>query len=51
MNDFISILQDVWREACRHIEIGESIGRIAPVLVQRMPIEADVALDTAYLAY
>jgi len=39
MNDFISILQDVWREACRHIEIGESIGRIAPVLVQRMPLD------------
>jgi hydrogenase-4 transcriptional activator len=36
------LLLDVWREACRHIEIGESIGRIAQLLPQRLP--ADVLI-------
>jgi transcriptional regulator with GAF, ATPase, and Fis domain len=33
------LLLDVWREVCRHIEIGESIERIGPILVRRLPIE------------
>ncbi len=39
MDDFMPILLDVWREACRHIEIGESVARIAPVLRQRLPLD------------
>jgi transcriptional regulator with GAF, ATPase, and Fis domain len=35
----MQILLDVWREACRHIEIGEFVNRIAPRLAQRLPIE------------
>jgi transcriptional regulator with GAF, ATPase, and Fis domain len=32
---FNRLLLDVWREACQHIEIGESVARIAPILVRR----------------
>ncbi len=39
MDDFMPVLLDVWREACRHIEIGESVARIAPVLGQRLPLD------------
>ncbi len=39
MDDFIPLLLDVWREACRHIEIGESVARIAPVLAERLPLD------------
>jgi transcriptional regulator with GAF, ATPase, and Fis domain len=34
------LLLDVWREVCRHIEIGESAGRVAPLLKQHLPVEA-----------
>lgn len=30
---------DVWREACRHIEIGESTGTIAAILDRHMPTD------------
>lgn len=33
-----SVLLAVWREACRHIEIGESTDNIARILAERMPI-------------
>ena len=36
------LLLNVWREACRHIEIVESLDRIAPLLVHEFP--ADVIL-------
>jgi len=39
MTHFMSLLLDVWREACRHIEIRESVARIAPILVKRLPLE------------
>ena len=32
------LLLDVWREACRHIEIEEFAARIAPLLAQRLPL-------------
>ncbi len=35
----MAILLDVWREACRHLDIGESVSRIAPVLARRLPVE------------
>jgi hydrogenase-4 transcriptional activator len=36
---FTTVLLDVWREACRHIEIGESVSRIAPMLTQHLPVD------------
>jgi len=39
MDDFRVLLLDVWREACRHIEIDESTATIAGLLASRMPIE------------
>ncbi len=38
MENFMPVLLNVWREACRHIEIGESVARIAPVLAERLPL-------------
>jgi len=38
MEKFHEILLDVWREACRHIEIGESTATIAQLLEDRMPL-------------
>ncbi len=32
-------LLEVWREACRHIVIGEFVARIAPALARRFPLE------------
>ncbi len=32
-----AVLLGVWREACRHIEIGESVERIAPILARKLP--------------
>src|SRR5262245_53552354 len=36
----MEILLDVWREACRHIEITESADRIARILAPRFPVDA-----------
>src|SRR5262245_59669207 len=33
----MQLLLDVWREACRHIEIGGFVARIAPRLRERIP--------------
>ncbi len=33
------LLVDAWREACRHIDIAESVGRMAPFLVPRLPVD------------
>lgn len=33
------LLLDVWREACQHIEIGEAVQRIFPILQQRLPLD------------
>src|SRR5215472_6304781 len=38
MKQFTPLLLDVWREVCRHIEIGESVERVAPILVRRLPV-------------
>lgn len=42
MERYATLLLDVWREACRHIEIGESVDRLAPILARRLP--ADLVL-------
>ncbi len=39
MDEFRNLLLDVWREACRHIEIERSTQTIARILAQRMPID------------
>ena len=39
MERHASLLLDVWREVCRHIEIGESIERLGPILMRRLPID------------
>jgi transcriptional regulator with GAF, ATPase, and Fis domain len=33
----MQLLLDVWREACRHIEIADAVARIAPLLLRRLP--------------
>jgi hydrogenase-4 transcriptional activator len=39
MKQFSQLLLDVWREVCRHIEIGESVARVAPLMVRRLPVD------------
>jgi len=38
MEKFSEILLDVWRNVCRHIEIGEATANIARMLVRHMPL-------------
>jgi len=38
MERFREILFTVWREACQHIEIGESTATIAKMLVEHIPL-------------
>ena len=38
MERFKLLLLDVWREACQHIEIGQSADTIARLLLARMPL-------------
>jgi transcriptional regulator with GAF, ATPase, and Fis domain len=35
----LKLVVDVWREVCRHLEIGESAERLAPILARRLPAE------------
>ncbi len=39
MDRFSPILLNVWREACRHIEIGAAVAHSAPELFQRLPVD------------
>jgi transcriptional regulator with GAF, ATPase, and Fis domain len=39
MQRFVHVLLDVWREVGRHLEIGESVALMAPLLVRRLPVE------------
>jgi transcriptional regulator with GAF, ATPase, and Fis domain len=39
MKQYTQLLLDVWREVCRHIEIGESVARVAPLMVRRLPVD------------
>ncbi len=39
MDRFQPLLLDIWREACRHIEIGESAATIAAMLVPHLPLK------------
>src|SRR3972149_3808938 len=38
MEEFQAVLLNVWREACRHIEITQSTATIAAMLVEWMPL-------------
>ncbi|MHB1035634.1 MAG: sigma-54-dependent Fis family transcriptional regulator [Pirellulales bacterium] len=35
----MQLLLDVWREVCRHIEIHDSVARLAPLLAGRLPAD------------
>jgi hydrogenase-4 transcriptional activator len=39
MEQFQQVLLNVWQEACRHIEIGQSTANIAAMLVRHVPVE------------
>jgi transcriptional regulator with GAF, ATPase, and Fis domain len=39
MQKFSLLLLDVWREVCQHLEIGESVELVAPILARRLPAE------------
>jgi transcriptional regulator with GAF, ATPase, and Fis domain len=39
MESMGQVLLDVWREVCRHLDIGESAARIGAVLVPQAPVE------------
>ena len=39
MEAFGDLLLEVWREACRHIEIGESVSLGAPALFSGLPVD------------
>lgn len=39
MRTFRTILLDVWREACQHIEIAQSTAGIAPLLARHIPLD------------
>jgi transcriptional regulator with GAF, ATPase, and Fis domain len=36
---FSLLLLNVWREVCRHIEIGDSVERVAPLLASQLPAD------------
>jgi hydrogenase-4 transcriptional activator len=35
----LSLQAQLWREVCRHLELDESLRRIAPLLAERLPID------------
>lgn len=39
MEEFRSLLLDVWREACRHTDISQSTATIAAMLAQHLPLD------------
>jgi transcriptional regulator with GAF, ATPase, and Fis domain len=39
MQRFSLFLLNVWREVCRHIEIGESADLLAPIIARRLPAD------------
>ena len=39
MEEYKNVLLDVWREACRHIEITQSTETIAALLASHLPID------------
>lgn len=39
MESITPILLELWREVCRHIEIGESVARLAPILADYLPAD------------
>src|SRR5262245_7745253 len=39
MQRLLPTLLDAWREAGRHLEIGEAVARVAPLLARRLPLD------------
>jgi transcriptional regulator with GAF, ATPase, and Fis domain len=40
LEEFLPVLLEVWREGASHLEIDQSLERIAPVLAERLPLDA-----------
>lgn len=38
-DEWVGLLEQVWREACRHIDIAESTTLVAPLLAEVLPVE------------
>jgi len=45
----LRLVLDLWKEACRHIDVGESVDRMAPLIQRRLPLRAVIVrrLDVA----
>lgn len=39
MERFMPLLLTIWCDACRHMEIAESVARMAPILARRLPVD------------
>ncbi len=39
MGSHVQVLLNIWREVCHHIAIKESMARVAPLLVEHLPLE------------
>jgi hydrogenase-4 transcriptional activator len=39
MEEFRQLLLDVWRESCRHVEIGDAVAQSAPELFRSLPVD------------
>ncbi len=39
MEEFRQLLLDIWRESCRHVEIGAAVAQCAPNLFRRLPVD------------
>ena len=40
LRKFLPVLLEVWREGASHLEIEESLARIAPILAEHLPLDA-----------
>ncbi len=38
MQEFPNLLSDIWKESCRHIDVRESVARVAPMLAPRISV-------------
>ncbi len=39
MEEFMPLLLTIWRGACRHIDIAQSVAGMAPILARRLPVD------------
>ena len=50
MGRYSEILLDVWREACRHIEIAEATDLITPLVLRQLPLDPRAQQESVDLA-